>query len=214
MVVSYEHNFLFIHNQKTAGSSIRSILQPYSHYSTSNARRKRLKNVKLFLPMTFFPHYKLSTYTIHMSALRVRWRMPKDIWQRLFKFAFVRNPWAREVSYYNYYLQREHNKLHETVRQLGSFKAFLAWRANDPKRLQSTLLCDNDEQILVDFVGRFEKLSDDFAYICQKIGIPLQLSHTNKSHHADYRSYYDTECVDIVASAFEPDIRIFNYQFE
>jgi hypothetical protein len=70
-----------------------------------------------------------------------------------------------------------------------------------------------DGSVLVDFVGRFETLATDFAKVCSTLGIKAPLPHTNASPRGPYREYYDATSREIVASAFAADLDAFGYVF-
>jgi hypothetical protein len=65
----------------------------------------------------------------------------------------------------------------------------------------------------VDFIGKFEEISDDWAYIAGVIGCGTKLPHENRSVHGHYRDYYDAESKKIVAEIYRRDINIFGYEF-
>ncbi len=69
-------------------------------------------------------------------------------------------------------------------------------------------------EVIVDFVGRFENLADDFAYICQYLGLQATMPYLNKSKHSSYQSYYDKDTRDLISEYFKDDIALFGYDFE
>ncbi|TDR23858.1 sulfotransferase family 2 domain-containing protein [Marinicella litoralis] len=79
---------------------------------------------------------------------------------------------------------------------------------------QTQWLCDNAGQLLVDEVYQFEKLHTDFAEFCQKLEISdAQLPHLKASQSVDYRAYYDANSKAIIEQRFASDLARFNYQF-
>ena len=81
--------------------------------------------------------------------------------------------------------------------------------------LQVSWITDRNGKNLMDFVGRFENLQEDFDYVCDRIGIKRKkLPHSNKSKRKrDYRKYYDDETKRVVAEKFTEDIEHFGYEF-
>ena len=146
-----------------------------------------------------------------------------------FKFAFSRNPWGRLVSTYNdkVRLQWENENFANSpnikyrikfYKQFkgGSFKEFIKWIGLNGDHYerhikQQTSLIPYD---IVDFIGKFENLQEDFNILCEKIGIPKQqLPHQNKTKYKHYTEYYDDETKQIVAEKYAKDIEYFGYEF-
>ena len=142
----------------------------------------------------------------HWNAKTTRRRIGFDKWNSYFTFTFVRNPWDREIS--SYFYRNEHYtsddfKLH-LIRKDIHFKIpnYFPWFSNVKN------------QPIVNFIGRFENLQEDFNTVCDKIKIPHQeLQHKNKTKHKHYTEYYDDETREIVAEKYAMDIEYFGYEF-
>jgi len=138
-----------------------------------------------------------------------------------FKFAFVRNPWDRLVSFYFNALER----LARTIPQMqsvGGFGGMLHTLDADAQwirelhivRPQREFVRCEDGAMLADFVGRFEHLEADFAQACERAGIAATLPKKNASSHGPYANYYDDWCKGFVAARYRQDITEFDYAFE
>jgi hypothetical protein len=108
-----------------------------------------------------------------------------------------------------------------TVKSLGSFERYLAWVVATPHpfakgatKFQKDALTDAEDRLLVDFVGRYETLTSDFAQVCDHLQLQVELPHVNKSAHRDYRAYYSEHTRQLVAEHFAADISLFGYTFE
>lgn len=88
---------------------------------------------------------------------------------------------------------------------------------NYPKSIsfnQLDYLSDEEGNVLVDFIGKFENLQLDYAHIMKQLNIPsASLQHLNKFEHKDYRSYYSDADIEKVYNLYKRDIEYFHYQF-
>ena len=80
-------------------------------------------------------------------------------------------------------------------------------------RPQFEYLCNTDRSIAVDFVGRFEKINEDWEVVREKLGIEETLPHTNHSTRSHYSKHYTTEAAEVVGKVYREDIEIFDYQY-
>jgi len=139
--------------------------------------------------------------THHTTAREMRRMHPESSGQ--FYFTVVRNPWDRIVSY---------------AHSLRGRKRKNVWDyPNVPLNLtpQVDYVLDEDGTLLVDFIGRYETLAEDFETICGKIGIPTPpLPHLNRAtERRQYREYFDERAMQFIADSYAEDIARFGYSF-
>ena len=104
------------------------------------------------------------------------------------------------------------NRGHEVTKKMGSFRNFVFSREK-LSFTQTSCLVDGSGNLLVDFIGQFENLNEDFQSICHKVGISANLPHINKSKRMGYQDYYDVETRDLTARLYAEDIERFGYTF-
>ena len=216
MLLSLRYNFLFVHIAKTGVTSIRATivryrrLDPYYLPQFICSRISHLTGHRLGCK---FPR--------HAKIVAAKEMLPRELFESLFKFAFVRNPWDLQVSSFHH-IRRERPHL---VAGHEDFEEFLRYKLN-PNRpyqfhidtsieRQSDYLVDLHGKVLVDFIGRYENIEADFREACRRIGItPPLLAHRRKAkNRSDYRSYYSDATADLVAERFKKDIDLFDYTF-
>lgn len=207
VLVSSKYNFLFVHVPKTGGTSIVRSLS-------------RCRSNRLFRNPKHQPPYQ------HRSVQHLSTLFDPDVFDSLFKFAFVRNPWSYVASFYLY--TKRHRRL------LDRDISFADWLTMDPSVPRSTFqnkYCSHtvpithtpqlsflklDGKIVMDYIGRFENLLDDFQTVVEKLSInevrPLQQLNVAPTSY-DYREMYDNRTHDHVALYFAEDINYFNYKF-
>jgi hypothetical protein len=186
------HKCIFIHIPKAAGTSVTQALfgpvsrhVPYFEYEQANHRK----------------------------------------FQRYFKFAFVRNPWDRLVSTYFFLKRGGLNEMdcqwaEQNLSGYDDFDSFVrGWVTEENVwswvhfKPQHFFICDNDMNLMMDFVGRMESLVDDFSFVAKRLGCDVRLEVINKSDHEHYSKYYTDETIRIVERVYKKDIRTFNYKF-
>lgn len=218
MLLSHRHKFLFVHIAKTGGTSVRAALN-----------RLRWRDPWYYL---MFPCHRLSHLTGHRIATKfprhskiiaAKEMLPAEFFNALFKFAFVRNPWDLQVSSFHH-IRRERP---EVMQGITDFNEFMRWKFN-PERpyqyhidtsleLQSDYLIDLRGKVITDFIGRTERLQEDFDQVCERIGIPcieLPQKRVAKDRQRDYRSYYADDTAEAVAHHFAADIEKLGYTFD
>ncbi len=209
MLLSRAHRFLFIHVCKTGGTSVRRALAPYADRPGRPPRP--WARWRPGLPPAADPCPLLPA---HATAAEARAALPAALFDGCFKFAFVRNPWDWQVSWYHFLRRDTGHPQHALASRMAGFADFLRWRARHDPLLQKSFLTDAAGGPLVDFVGRFESLAEDFRFVCGAVGVRAGLPHLNRSPHGDYRSYYTPETRRLVEEVWREDIECFGYEFD
>ncbi len=206
MLISESKSFLFVHVQKTAGTSLADILKPHALQPTDTRLNKLASDLGLVRDWRKF-HFRK-----HANLRKAQSVIPAPVYDGLFKFAFVRNPWERLVSWYQYV---QKTPSHEDCRPGEAFADFARRFLQKPRRAQWWMIEDRGGGMGLDYVGRFENLNDDIAYLCQRIGIaPQALPHRNKMATKDYRTFYDDGLALAVKHTWAREIETFGYTFE
>lgn len=210
MQISFSHKFIFIHVQRTAGGSLINALRPYEHRAPVTRWNKQVSRAGLRRdPM------KISFRT-HETALDVRRLMPDGMFEEFFSFAFVRNPYSWLVSEFEVVRQDPNHRHYKHLVKMKDFHEYVDWEIRRDKRYQYPLVTDAEGQIMVDFIGRFERLREDYDKVCEHLKLPSidKLPHKHKRTRADYREFYNDETREKVTENWQKDIALFGYNFE
>ena len=156
----------------------------------------------------------------HSTALEKYRQLGPAAWQRKFTFSVVRNPWDKVVSHYHYRVKTNQTGLGE---QSLPFRDWLqrCYVDRDPAYYdqprmfmpQRQWLVDERGEMLVDFVGRFENLAQDFEHICERLSLSASLGHAKPSSRGGYREYYDPVSEALIGDCFAEDLEAFGYSF-
>lgn len=227
MILSHKHKFVFIANGKTGTTSIESAL------SSCNEGGAYENNVKGLYAKK------------HVPPAVVRAQLGPDLWEEYFTFCFVRNPWDWVVSQYFWNFESTpitwSDMLHNPIHALRRYKS----RSETPspetlktfspsdirelyehlRRYRAVYQADTlfqyhyaygpDGTKLVDYVGRFENMEDDFYQLVGNIGLDnVKIPHKNATSHRDYRAYYTDETAQLVRSLWKVDVDTFGYTFD
>ena len=210
-MISRERQCIFIHIPKTGGTSIEDIIWgPERENRTPDQLWKNLVRPG-------FNRYQ-SGGMQHLLATQVRAEVGDDLFNRCFRFAFVRNPWDRAVSQYVYMKQRRDLRRLIGMNRFSSFKTYL----NRLKRgthvqwmEQWRFILDDNGDMLVDFLGRYENFKTDVRKVLDRLAISCDtLPHEKQGRRGPYPQYYDDESRELVADMYARDIQLLGYRFE
>lgn len=207
MIISALHKFIFVAVPKTGTHSVRRALR--EHMGEHD-----LEQVKLFANKSF-PIPELSRLQHgHLSLDQVRPYLRPGDFDSFFKFAFVRNPFDRFVSYCAF-MTRQSDQFDKDPKAVMRYFAITAPPVQHILfQPQHALLTDRDGRLLTDFVGRVEQMQQSYDEIAARIGIPTtRLEQANRSIRGEYRGYYDDQITEGVARLYARDLELFGYEF-
>ncbi|WP_205471058.1 sulfotransferase family protein [Nocardioides sp. SYSU D00038] len=207
MIISDSHQFLFVHVQKTGGTSIDRVLTPLL------GDVRRIKEADRHAPLGRLLELE--------PALASYWTV-----------GFVRNPWARMLSWWRmierfrdgaaagnqaHIRHLERNRFVSGVlAEHADFESFVLHAPEKWRRLrvpQSRYLHSPTRR--ADLVGRQETLDQDMNAVLARLGLPYEpLPRINVDlDRPSYRDVYSPAARRRVAELFEADIRAFAYEF-
>ena len=225
------HKTIFVHIPKVAGQSIESMFLNDLNLDWDNRAELLLRKKKFNEKGPFrLAHLKAHEY-VDFNYIDLQ------KFNTYFKFSFVRNPFSRAYSYYKYLGYSE-------IITFSSFISEVLMKKVNKNHFffipQVDYLYYNDE-LLVDFVGKFENINEDIKTIVKKANLSTHiLPYVNKSKNdskrglnkviknpkfllklkmnnhifKDYREAYDKASIDRIKQIYKEDIDKFQYEFE
>lgn len=229
MIISHKHKFIFLKTRKTASTSTEfaldeicgpdDVVTPVGSINEPKRTGSGPRNYQYRPPLlsTEWPNLVSRfvrngtmplDYNQHMHGWRVKRRVGKKIWNSYFKFAFDRNPWDREVSWYSHQLSQG--------RFIGTFKEHL--QRLPSHKIGNFEIYSCSGQVAVDFLGRYENLEVDLAHVLQQIGVetglqPGRLNSNHRDSSISYRDWYDDEARELIRKTYVREIELLGYDF-
>lgn len=162
----------------------------------------------------------------HVPARVLAAQHPQDF-ASSFRFTFVRDPWDRMVSTYEFLRngttwdeQKHWAREHIADRSLGDFlrkvdadqgfrAAVMSYEFFFP---QTYFLTDRAGALLVDEIYRFEDIESGFAVLARRFSVDHALGHARRSSKkASFHEYYDAQTHAIVGRLYARDCQMLGY---
>ena len=180
--------------------------------------------MKAAIAVTVDPHFQGEPHQANWQYTPLALLKDNDY----FRFAFVRNPLDRLVSCYaqkivlygqHYNMPIEFWRYGKRFSREMSFAQFVQAVSEIPDvysdihfRSQHSFIYHKNH-CMVDFIGHFETLEEDWAQLSERFGFPA-LPHYNRSAHNDYRDMYTPELARLAYKRYQRDIELFAYEEE
>ncbi len=211
MIVSRSHEFIFIHVPKTAGSSVREALLPYSN---GNPFWHTVQRPELG-PGRYDRAHVLARDWRHFPYLNAN--------RHFFVFAVKRNPYSRFISAYHQHLlfiegaergshewkQKDLNeRMPDVLRHLRKCGPLESTIHLAP---QVSFLFDG-KKCLPDYIARYEALEEDVSVVFQIIGISETVGVKNTSPKGGKTLNFSQELLAEINETYKDDFTLLGYQ--
>jgi hypothetical protein len=221
MPISYNHETIFVHIPKTAGTSINKMLECNSENEFVSFDWMRSMKNKPFLPKMSYEELMnyLYCHPQHLKAHQLRTIFPVE-WNKFYKFTVVRNPYERFVSEYEYV---QYHPVNKALDYKGvDFETFvrMVYKLPDFTRklifdyhfdLQKDFIVD-DNKVIIDEVFKYENINTCFKVL--QIITDNEPSHELKYKQKPYQEYYTKDAKYLVEQMVKKDLTYFGYSFE
>ncbi|WP_455198072.1 sulfotransferase family 2 domain-containing protein [Kaarinaea lacus] len=231
MIISFDHKFIFFANGKTGTTSVVKALTPYNQ---NDQGQYTIKAANLFAPKHLPPSLMKAMLPAHVwdDCFKFTFvRNPYDwlVSQWFFNFRFRKNPrffddpgqWIRRrIHPYRKEMGRTHKELSNvkkfTVDDIDFLFQYLAanYRSLPYRKgkFQISYVLDAEDKMIIDYIGRFENLENDFYEIVNKIGLnDITLPKVNVSKHRSFEEYYTEESAQRVYDLWRQDFEVLGY---
>jgi hypothetical protein len=193
----------------------------------------------------------------HHNAIDARDAVGEDEYSTFFRFAFVRNPWDRAVSFYFSYINAGFNNVRSGgLRRVGNIRNimesfhkksienkdsnFESWLISVKEAYdkgynihefndnfiseycpigapinQLDFIRDENKKIIVDFIGRYENLLNDWEVVCNKLNFKNSTlaKFNSRNDNSGYTTYYNDNLIKIISELYEEEISFFDYKY-
>lgn len=209
MILSYKNNFIFFKTHKTAGTSLQAAFSSICGPDDIILGTMMLNGV--LIDNDIPPGQNLDKFPNSLAPKRYTELSQHLNVSNFFSFGFVRNPYDLVVSRYHWDATKFGRE--------SPIEGFKAWTKHYVQErayadLQHSFL-GTEDSILVDFVGRYENLIEDYKKIEKFIDCKLPdltFEHSGyRDKNVHYSTYYDEETTKLIYNFFKLDFKLFNY---
>ncbi|MDX1393810.1 MAG: sulfotransferase family 2 domain-containing protein [Gemmatimonadota bacterium] len=219
MLHSRQKGCIFVHIQKTGGETVAHLLErQIPDLERIAAKHERMRNmlptIRDFDPCFSFCFVRnpwdrlVSWHSMIMGALKIRRRDTRNDWRKRAQYGQARsNPlWL--------YVYEEGRTFSDFIRRCTKEIEVRPGVRYSFAYNQLDYVTDERGEVLVNRIGRQERLSSDLMEIFERLGLPaVNVPVKNPSRHRNYREYYSDENRRLVAERFARDIEFFDYEF-
>lgn len=230
MIISHKHKFIFLRIPKTASTSIEielaALCGPQDIITALTAKNDASDRLKEYAgPLNHQRsvwQYQLSDWVRivtrvkrpgdlrHATALQAKRLVGTRVWNNYFKFCFVRNPFDRAISLYFWETKNWERKRHLSPPDVNTYLLNLS-----EQKLSTWFRFTIHGDIALDYIGKFESLTDDMTRVSRQLGIPtLNLTHSKggiRKHRQHYSQILNSSVRARVEELCAAELNTFGY---
>jgi len=221
-MISKEQKFIFVHNFKTGGTSIEKKLGHFDELKTDVQDHRTLSEIEALSDRG--QHFRKCLHAFRKGkANRSVFWLRTAIWPELsrkefdsfYKFTFVRNSWSRMYSWYANVMKDPHMRaIYKIDDDNYSYLKFLQEKVDHSSFSQLHFIKNRNGNVNMDFIGRFERLQEDFNVVATHLGIEdSELPTLLMRKYGHYSDNYDERTKDLIGELYKEEIDYFGFEF-
>lgn len=215
-IISNTYGFVFIHIPKTAGTTVSVMLGPLTRWNDISLGGTEYGENIADLYRKRFGIGK------HTRISQIKNVIGDSTFDKFYKFAFVRDPYTRAYSMFRHLKKWRAWSGSEIMDTFDDFASFL----NSPFFLEGSgpddifvpqfrWLCNEEGELLTNYIGRLEAINDAFSHLKKILSLPVEFRDlpvkNQSSEPTDYLSAYSAESAKIVRKLYQRDFELFSY---
>lgn len=174
----------------------------------------------------------------HDFSKTIKNRLGDEEFKKHFNFTIVRNPWDRLLSSYTFLtkgsnIHRPPESLTLDRLRIKSFEEFIdvlhkntkdfgdAYLIHGDNRInlhtlnQTNWVYDDDDNMLLDYVGYLHELPKSIGELNEKTGLNIPIpKKDNITNHTSYTNVYTPKLIEKVSEIYHKDITKFKFKFD
>lgn len=146
--------------------------------------------------------------------------LPNSLYEKMFSFSFVRNPWSRALSAYNYLLKGgcgSDYDLRSREDFLSQYKSFESFVLNGLFLASLTQIHFLPQFYFLDkdlnYIGKCENLKYELKMLPKLFGSSLNLNSIKQISQDSYREFYTDKMAEIVFEIYKEDATKLTYSY-
>lgn len=205
MIISFAHKFAFVAVPKTGSQAVRQFLRPFLQVGDWEQ--------SVFDTPRFFPVPRLARIGHgHLKISEVQPFLLPGMWRDFYSFAIIRNPFDRFLSFCNFFYPDEMARTDDPIALMKKIIGDPKGRHHVLMQPQHRFLEDENGDLAVSFVGRYEHLQRDIKTICERLDLPfIELERINASDRMPLTRSFDRELEEMVIDNYRLDFENFGY---